>query len=81
MFPIKHVRILDLLVRTIVSPPEIPHKSGRTLMSLQECEIARCNPNQLEMTTDSPAQASEQYPISIIQDKCLDFLCSTTEIP
>ena len=32
-------------------------------MSPQECQIARCNPNQLEMTTNSPALASEQCPI------------------
>ena len=29
-------------------------------MSPQECEIAQCSPNQLEMMTDSPALASEQ---------------------
>ena len=29
-------------------------------MSLQECEITRCSPNELEMMTDSPALASEQ---------------------
>ena len=32
-------------------------------MSPQECEIARCSPNQLEMMTNSPALASEQCPI------------------
>ena len=32
-------------------------------MSPQECEKARCSPNQLEMTTNSPALASEQCPI------------------
>ena len=32
-------------------------------MSLEECEIARGSPNQLEMTTDSPALASEQSPV------------------
>ena len=32
-------------------------------MSPQECEKARCRPNQLEMTTNSPALASEQCPI------------------
>ena len=32
-------------------------------MSPQECEKARCNPNQLEMTTNSPALVSEQYPV------------------
>ena len=29
-------------------------------MSLHECEIARCRPNQLEMMTNFPALASEQ---------------------
>ena len=32
-------------------------------MSPQECEIAQCRPNQLEMMTKSPALASEQCPI------------------
>ena len=54
---------LDLLDGTSESPPEIPHKSRRKVMSPQECEIARCSQNQLEMTTNSPAMASEQFPI------------------
>ena len=32
-------------------------------MSPQQCQIARCSPNQLEMMTKSPALASEQSPI------------------
>ena len=56
-------RSLDLLDGTTESPPEIPHKPRRTLMSPQECEIARCSPNPLEMMTNSPALASEQCPI------------------
>ena len=32
-------------------------------MSPQECQIAQCSPNQLEMTTNSPSLASEDYPI------------------
>ena len=32
-------------------------------MSPKECEIVQCSPNQLEMTTNSPALASEQCPI------------------
>ena len=32
-------------------------------MSLQECEIAQCSPNQLKMMRDSPALASDQSPI------------------
>ena len=63
LFPIKQVRSLNLLDGTTESPPEVPHKSRRTLMSPQECEIARCSPNQLEMTTNSPALASQQCPI------------------
>ena len=63
LFPIKQVRILDLLDGTTESPPEIPHKSRRTRMSPQECEIVRCSPNQLEMMTNPPALASEQCPI------------------
>ena len=63
LFPIKQVGSLDLLDRDTESPPEIPHKSRRTLMSPQECQIARCSPNQLEITTRSPALASEQCPI------------------
>ena len=52
-----------MLDGTTESPPEIPHKSKRTLMSMQECEIPRCSPNQREMTTNSPALASEQCPV------------------
>ena len=64
LFKIKQVRSLDLLDGTTENPPEILHKSKRTLMSPQECEIARCNRNQLEMMTYSPALASEQCPIN-----------------
>ena len=52
-----------MLDGTSESPPEVPHKSRRTLMSLQEYEIDRCNPNLLEMTTNYAALASEQCPI------------------
>ena len=52
-----------MLDGTKESPPEVPNKSRRTLMSPQECQIARCSPNQLEMTTNSPALASEHCPI------------------
>ena len=59
------LRGLDLLDGTTENPPEIPHKSRRTLMSLspQECEIVRCSPNQLEMMTNSPALVSGPCPI------------------
>ena len=49
MFPIKHVRGLDLLDGTLEGSPEQPHTFRGTLISLQECEIARYTPNQLEM--------------------------------
>ena len=52
-----------MLEGTTESRPEFPHKSRRKLMSPQECEIARCSPNQLEMTTSSPALASAQCPV------------------
>ena len=52
-----------MLDRTTESPPEIAHKSRKTLMSAQECEKDRCSPNHLEMMTNSPALASEQCPI------------------
>ena len=52
-----------MLDGTTESPPEIPHQSRRTLMSPQDCEIAQCSPNQLEMMTKSPALASEQCTI------------------
>ena len=52
-----------MLNGTKESPPEIPNKCRRTLMSPQECQIARSCPNQLEMTTNSPALASEECPI------------------
>ena len=64
LFTIKHVRSLDLLDGTAESPPEIPDMSRNTLMSRQECETARCIPNQLEMTTNSPSSASEQCPFA-----------------
>ena len=32
-------------------------------MSQEECEMAQCSPNQLEMMTSFPALASEQCPI------------------
>ena len=52
-----------MLDRTTESPAEIPHKSRRTLMSPQECEIVRCSPNQHKMMTDSSVLSSEQSPI------------------
>ena len=52
-----------MLDGTKESPPEVPNKSRSTLMSPHECQIARCCPNQLEMTTNPCALASEQCSI------------------
>ena len=52
----------NLLYGSTETPPEIPHKSRRTLMSLEECEISPGNPNQLEIKPNSPALAPEQFP-------------------
>ena len=48
MFPIKHVRSLDLLGGTPETPKEHCHKSRGFLMSPQVHEMDRCTPNQLE---------------------------------
>ena len=53
-----------MLDGTKESPPEVPNKSTRKLMSPQEWQIARCSPNQLEMMTNPPVLASEQCPIT-----------------
>ena len=52
-----------MLDGTKESQPEVPNMSRRTLMSPQECQIAGCSPNQIEMMTNPPALASEQCPI------------------
>ena len=54
---------LDLLDGTKESPREIPEKSRRTLMSLQEYEIPRGIPNQLKIKPYFPALAPEQFPV------------------
>ena len=81
MFPIKYIRSLDLFDGTPESPQEHRNKSRRTLMSPQEWETARCTPDQLEMKPGSPALALEPSAFHIIQDKFLDFLWASTEIP
>ena len=48
---------------TTESPPEDPHKSRRTLMSLQEYEIPRGSPNQLKIKPYFPELAPEQFPV------------------
>ena len=63
LFPIKQVRSLDLPERTTESPREIPQKSRRTLMLLQEYEIPRGSPNQLNIKPNYRALAPEQFPV------------------
>ena len=63
LFPIKQVRSLDLLDGTRENPREIPQKSRRTLMSLQEYEIPRGSPNQVKIKPYFPALAPEQFPV------------------
>ena len=58
----KQVKSLDLLDGTTDSPWEIPQKSRGTLMSLQEYEIPRGNPNKLKIKHNSPALGPEQFP-------------------
>ena len=55
MFPIKHVRSLDLLDGSPESPQDHCDKSRRTMMSRQEFEIAQSTSAQLEMKPDSTA--------------------------
>ena len=62
-FPIKQVSSLDVLDGSTESPREIPQKSRRTLMSLQEYEIPRGSPNQLKIKPYFPALAPEQFPV------------------
>ena len=52
-----------MLDGTTESATEIPHKSRKTLISPQECEIARGSPNQLEIKPNSPAFSPEQFSV------------------
>ena len=63
------------------SPPEIPQKSRRTLMSLQEYEIPQGSSNQLKIKPYFLAWAPEQLLFPIRHDKWPDFLYATNEIP
>ena len=74
MFRIKHIRSFDLLDGTPESPKEHYHKSRTTLMSPQECELAWCTPNHLEIKPDSPALAPEPSRVPNLTRKWLDFL-------
>ena len=49
MFPIKHIKSLNVLDGTQESPQENSHKTRGTLLSPQECKLVRCTPSQLEM--------------------------------
>ena len=59
VFPIKHVRSLDLVYGNPEGPQDHCPKSRRTLMSPQECKIAGCTPNLIKIKTDSPASSPE----------------------
>ena len=63
LVPNQQVRSLDLLDGTTESAGEIPQKSRRTLMSLQEYEIPRGSPNQLKIKPYFPTLAPEQFPL------------------
>ena len=63
LFPIKQVRSLDLLDGSTETPPEIPQKSRKTLVSLPEYEIPWGSPNQLKIKPYFPALAPEQFPL------------------
>ena len=74
VFPIKHVRRLNVLDGTTESLKDHCHKTRGSLLSPQECKIARCMPSQLEMKPISPHWL-DSYPVfHIIQNKWLDFL-------
>ena len=81
VFTIKQVRDLNVLDGTPESPQENCHKTRGSLLSLQELKIAQCTPSQLEMKP-IPLHCLHSYPVfHIIQNKWLDFLWETTEIP
>ena len=63
LFPIKQVRSLNLLDVTTESPRDIPQKSERTLMSLQEYEIHWGSPYQLKIKQYFPELAPDQFPV------------------
>ena len=62
-------------------PQEQPHKSGMTLMSPKECEIIWCNPNQFEITPESPVLDLVQSPIPHPTRQVACLTLGTTEIP
>ena len=62
-----------MLDGTAESPQEQPHKSRMTLMSPKECEIVQCNPNQFEMSPNSPVldEVQSHFPDPTRQVACL----------
>ena len=52
-----------MLDGTTERPREIPQKSRRTLMSLQEYEIHWGSPNQLKIKPYFPALALQKFPV------------------
>ena len=70
-----------MLDGTPESPQDHCHKTRGTLLSPQECKIAQCTPSQLDMKPISFLWL-HSYPVfHITQNKWLDFLWETTEIP
>ena len=80
-FPIKHIRILDLLDWTLESPQQDCHKTRRTLMSPQERKIDWCTPNQLRWSRFPLHWIHRRLSFHIIYNKCLDILYNNPEIP
>ena len=74
LFTIKQVRRLDLLDGSTESPPEIPHKSRRTLMPPQECEIFGVAQINSRLSPIPLHWLQNNYMFPIIHDKWLDFL-------
>ena len=81
MFPVEQVRSHNVLDGTPESPQDHYSKTRGTLLSPQECKIAQCTPSQLEMEPMSLHWLHSYHVFHIIQNKLLDFLQETTEIP
>ena len=69
-----------MLDGTLESPQGQPHMSRMTLMSPMECEIVRCNPNQLKMTPNFPVLDLMQSPIPHHTRQVAFLRKATTEI-
>ena len=81
MFPIKHVRNLDLLDGTPEIPKKHCHKPTRTMMSLQECEIALCTPNQIEMSPITLHWLQSHATLTSYMTSCLTSVRQLQRIP